>query len=61
MAPRRVRKTMPCMSTPTVIESPLQLEPVTADPFVADLERPVSEFDVRLVAAAAASRRRIFD
>jgi hypothetical protein len=61
MAPRRVRKTMPCMSTPTVIESPLRLEPVTTDPFVADLEHPASESEIRLVAAAAVSRRRIFD
>jgi len=44
-----------------VIESPLRLEHVTADPFVADLDRPVSESDLRLVAATAASRRRIFD
>jgi hypothetical protein len=44
-----------------VIESPLQLEPVTTDPFVADLERPASDSEIRLVAAAAASRRRIFD
>jgi hypothetical protein len=49
------------MSTPTVIESPLRLEPVTADPFVADLERPAGESELRLVAAAATSRRRIFD
>jgi hypothetical protein len=48
------------MSTPTVIESPLRLEPVTADSFVADLEHPTSESELRLVAAAA-SRRRIFD
>jgi hypothetical protein len=60
MAPNRVRKTMPCMATPTVMESPLRLEPVTADPFVSDLERPTSESELRLIAAAA-SRRRIFD
>jgi len=51
---------MPGMSTPTVIESPLRLEPVTSDPFVADLEHPTSASELRLVAAAAA-RRRIFD
>jgi hypothetical protein len=60
MAARRDRKTMLGMSTPMVIESPLQLEPVTADPFVSDLERPATESELRLVPAAA-SRRRIFD
>jgi hypothetical protein len=49
------------MSTPTVSESPLRLEPVTADSFVADLDRPASDFELRLVAAAAVTRRRIFD
>jgi hypothetical protein len=48
------------MSTPTVTESPLPLEPVTSDPFVADLESPVTESQ-RLLLTAAASRRRIFD
>jgi len=52
---------MPGMSTPMVTEAPLHLEPVTADPFVDDLEQPVSDSVLRLVAAAAASRRRIFD
>jgi hypothetical protein len=61
MAARRDRKTMLGMSTPMVIESPLQLEPVSADPFVADLESAASESELRLLAAAAASRRRIFD
>jgi hypothetical protein len=60
MAATRDRKTMPSMSTPTVIESPLRLEPVVADPFVADLERPPTESALLLVAAAS-SRRRIFD
>jgi hypothetical protein len=49
------------MSTPTVIESPLRLEPVTADPFVADLERSASAAETIVAAAAAAPRRRIFD
>jgi hypothetical protein len=49
------------MSTPTVIESPLRLEPVTADPFVADLERSASAADTIVAAAAPAPRRRIFD
>lgn len=61
MAAERNRKTMRGMSTPMVIESPLRLEPVTADPFVTDLEHPASESELRLVAAAVASRRRIFD
>jgi hypothetical protein len=43
-----------------VIESPLRLEPVSADPFVADLEHPTSESEIRSLASAA-SRRRIFD
>jgi hypothetical protein len=54
-------RTMPGMSTPTVIESPLRLESVTADPFVADLERPVSEADLHLIAVATTPRRRIYD
>jgi hypothetical protein len=61
MERRAVRRTMLGMSTPTVIENPLRLESVTADPFVADLERPMSESELRLVAVAAAPRRRIFD
>jgi hypothetical protein len=52
---------MPGMSTPTVIESPLRLEPVSADPFVADLDRPQSDLELRAVVAAAGPRRRIFD
>jgi hypothetical protein len=49
------------MSTPTVIENPLRLESVTTDPFIADLEPPVSEADLRLVALAATPRRRVHD
>jgi hypothetical protein len=48
------------MSTPNVVESPLSLEPVTADSFVADLDRPPSESVIRLLASAT-PRRRIFD
>ena len=51
------------MSTPTVIEARTELEPVTADPFVADLSRP--DVDGRAAAllalAASAPRRRIYD
>jgi hypothetical protein len=60
MARARRDGTMPCMSTPTVTESPLRLEAVTSDPFVADLESPVTESQRQLLAAAA-SRRRIYD
>ena len=56
-----VRGTMLGMSTPTVTENPLRLESVSTDPFVADLERPVTESELRLVVLAAAPRRRIFD
>ena len=56
---------MPCMSTPTVTEIRIALEPVTADPFVADLDSSVADNDGRLVAfvahAASAPRRRIYD
>jgi hypothetical protein len=56
---------MPCMSTPTVIENRAALEPVAADPFVADLDTASSERDARLAAlfagAAAIPRRRIYD
>ena len=48
------------MSTPNVVESPLRLEPVTADSFVADLEQPPSEPVFRLLASGP-PRRRIFD
>jgi hypothetical protein len=51
------------MSTPIVIEAPLKLEPVTADPFVDDLDLGrdgalVGAFVERL---AASPRRRIYD
>ena len=63
MAAGPTNETMRGMSTPTVIEAPLKLEPVTSDPFVDDLD---SSRDGTLVAAfverlAASPRRRIYD
>jgi hypothetical protein len=53
------------MSTPTVIEAPIAFEPVTLDPFVADLDDRSPEADARLAAfvkrAAATPHRRIYD
>jgi hypothetical protein len=53
------------MSTPTVIEAPITLEPVTSDPFVADLDDRSPDGESRLTALreryAAAPRRLIFD
>ncbi len=50
------------MFTPTVIEARLELEPVTADPFVADLDQPATDrVAAFLVEAATAPRRRIYD
>lgn len=50
------------MFSPTVIEAPMHLEPVTSDTFIADLERPAFETSVRLAEqVAAAPRRRVFD
>lgn len=53
------------MFTPTLTEAPLALEPVTSDPFVADLDHRSVESDSRLAAFfernASAPRRRIFD
>jgi hypothetical protein len=60
MSAGRRQTTMQGMSTPNVVESPLNLEPVTADSFVADLDRPPSESVLRLLASAT-PRRRIFD
>jgi hypothetical protein len=51
MEDSRRNATMLPMSTPTVIESPLRLEPVTADPFIDDLA-PSTE--ARSVSPAAA-------
>jgi hypothetical protein len=53
------------MSTPIVIEAPIDLEPVSSDPFVADLERRSSAVEARTAAfierAAASPHRRIYD
>ena len=43
-------ETMLSMSTPTVTESPIRLEPVTADPFVADLSAASADTEARLAA-----------
>ncbi|HET9739642.1 MAG TPA: hypothetical protein VFP78_16105 [Solirubrobacteraceae bacterium] len=50
------------MFPPTVIESRIELEPVTSDPFIADLERLASD-TVRWRAAPAepVPGRRIYD
>jgi hypothetical protein len=48
MAAARMRWTILLMSTPTVTEIRRQLEPVTADPFVADLGGPSCETQARL-------------
>ena len=56
---------MPGMSTPTVTESPLRLESIADDPFVADLDPRSAETDLRVAAyldrVGRAPRRRIFD
>jgi hypothetical protein len=49
------------MSTPTVTEAPLKLEPVTADTFVDDLAGPSREVSAILARAIASPRRRIYD
>jgi hypothetical protein len=53
------------MSTPVVIENPIELEPVTIDSFIADLEVTSAAGAARRAAfieqLAAAPRRRIFD
>jgi hypothetical protein len=53
------------MSTPLVIEAPMQLEPVTDDDFVADLDMPSKACVARRAALieqlASAPRRRIYD
>lgn len=53
------------MSTPTVIEAPFAFEPVTSDPFVADLTHRSPETEARLAAfvtrPAAAPQPRIDD
>jgi hypothetical protein len=53
------------MSTPIVIEAQIELEPVTSDPFVADLERRSSAVEARAAAfaerVAASPHRLIYD
>ena len=50
------------MFPPTVIESPIELEPVTSDPFIADLDHPASDAARRLSAPAGpVPGRRIYD
>jgi hypothetical protein len=51
------------MFTPTVIEALIELEPVTADTFVADLSQPAHDGRgaALLALATAAPRRRIYD
>jgi hypothetical protein len=63
MARRASKGTMPSMSTPIVTEGPFDLEPVTADPFVADLDqrRADSRVAAFLERLAASPRRRIYD
>ena len=62
-APRR--RTMRGMSTPNVIESPIELEPVTADTFIDDLDLTSAAGTARRAAFVAqlltSPRRRIFD
>jgi hypothetical protein len=52
---------MPRMFSSTVIEAPRDLEPVTADTFVADLSRHSSAAAALLASAAASPHRRIYD
>lgn len=65
MAVDRLRWTMRCMSTPTVIEAPFACEPVTSDPFVADLADHSHDAQARVAAllerGAAAPHRRVYD
>lgn len=53
------------MSTPLVIEAPMQLEPVTIDDFIADLDTSLMAGDARLTAfverLVASPHRRIYD
>ena len=65
MAAGAVKRTMHGMSTPLVIEAPLQLEPVTVDTFIADLDARSMGGEARLRAflerLAASPQRRIYD
>jgi hypothetical protein len=53
------------MSSPLVIENPMDLEPVTADTFISDLDATSKAGAARRAAfieqLAAAPRRRIYD
>jgi hypothetical protein len=57
--------TIPFMSSAIVIEAPLNLEPVSPDSFIADLEPRSPDAQARatelLQRAAVAPRRRIYD
>jgi hypothetical protein len=57
--------TIPSMSGPIVIEAPLNLEPVSPDSFIADLEPRSPEAQARPTErgqrAAVAAGRRIYD
>ena len=65
MAGARRTRTMHGMPTPLVIEAPMQLEPVTDDDFIADLDMPSKACVARRAALieqlASAPRRRIYD
>lgn len=50
------------MFPPTIIESHIELGPVTSDPFVADVDRPASDAARRVSAPAEpVPGRRIYD
>jgi hypothetical protein len=59
------KRTMHGMSTPLVIENPMDLEPVTADTFISDLDVTSTAGAARRAAfieqLASAPRRRIYD
>ena len=61
MAAGRSWRTMHGMSTPLVIEARIQLEPVIADPFIADLDTADDRRTALLERLVAAPRRRIYD
>jgi hypothetical protein len=58
-------QTIPFMSAATVIEAPLNLEPVSPDSFIADLEPRSPDAQARrtelVQRVAVAPRRRIYD
>lgn len=53
------------MFAPTVVEAHIELEPVTSDPFIADLDGPSYDTQARLAAfaerGATAPSRRVYD